>query len=84
VSEEGHNSAGEQLRLLIERIETLEGEKRGVADDIKDIYTEAKARGYDAKILREVVRLRKMANDDRNEHFALLDTYAKAIGMDLL
>jgi uncharacterized protein (UPF0335 family) len=84
VSEEGHNSAGEQLRLLIERIETLEGEKRGVADDIKDIYTEAKARGYDAKILREVVRLRKMAKDDRNEHFALLDTYAKAIGMDLL
>jgi uncharacterized protein (UPF0335 family) len=84
VSEEGHNSAGEQLRLLIERIETLEGEKRGIADDIKDIYTEAKARGYDAKILREVVRLRKMANDDRNEHFALLDTYAKAIGMDLL
>ncbi len=84
MSEEGHNSAGEQLRLLIERIETLEGEKRGVADDIKDIYTEAKARGYDAKILREVVRLRKMANDDRNEHFALLETYAKAIGMDLL
>lgn len=84
MSEEGHNSAGEQLRLLIERIETLEGEKRGVADDIKDIYTEAKARGYDAKILREVVRLRKMANDDRNEHFAVLTTYAKAIGMDLL
>jgi len=84
VSEEGHNSAGEQLRLLIERIETLEEEKRSVADDIKDIYTEAKARGYDAKILREVVRLRKMAKDDRNEHFALLDTYAKAIGMDLL
>jgi uncharacterized protein (UPF0335 family) len=84
VSGEGHNSAGEQLRLLIERIETLEEEKKGVADDIKDIYTEAKARGYDAKILREVVRLRKMAKDDRNEHFALLDTYAKAIGMDLL
>ena len=84
MSEEGHNSAGEQLRLLIERVETLEEEKRGIADDIKDIYTEAKARGYDAKILREVVRLRKMANDDRHEHFALLDTYAKAIGMDLL
>ena len=84
MSGEGHNSAGEQLRLLIERIETLEEEKKGIAEDIKDIYTEAKARGYDAKILREVVRLRKMANDDRNEHFALLDTYAKAIGMDLL
>ncbi len=84
MSEEGHNSAGEQLRLLIERIETLEGEKKGVAEDIKDIYTEAKARGYDAKILREIVRLRKMANDDRDEHFAVLTTYAKAIGMDLL
>lgn len=84
MSVEGHNSAGEQLRLLIERIETLEGEKKGVADDIKDIYTEAKARGYDAKILREIVRLRKMANDDRDEHFAVLTTYAKAIGMDLL
>tara|TARA_R110002126_G_scaffold22293_3_gene79539 strand:- start:257 stop:511 length:255 start_codon:yes stop_codon:yes gene_type:complete len=84
VSEEGHNSAGEQLRLLIERIETLEEEKKGVAGDIKDIYIEGKSRGYDVKILREVVRLRKMANDDRNEHFALLDTYSKAIGMDLL
>lgn len=84
MSVEGHNSAGEQLRLLIERIETLEGEKKGVAEDIKDIYTEAKARGYDAKILREIVRLRKMANDDRDEHFAVLTTYAKAIGMDLL
>ena len=84
MSGEGHNSAGEQLRLLIERVETLEKEKKGIADDIKDIYTEAKAGGYDGKILREIVRLRKMAKDDRDEHFALLDTYAKAIGMDLL
>jgi uncharacterized protein (UPF0335 family) len=84
VSEEGHNSAGEQLRLLIERIETLEAEKKGIADDIKDIYTEAKARGYDGKILREIVRLRKMEPNSRAEHFALLDTYAKAIGIDLL
>ena len=84
MSGEGHNSAGEQLRLLIERVETLEEEKRGVAGDIKDIYTEAKARGYDAKIIREIVRLRKMAQGDRDEHFAVLNTYAKAIGMDLL
>ena len=84
MSEEGHNSAGEQLRLLVERIERLEEEKKGVADDIKDIYTEAKARGFDGKILREIVRLRKMAQDDRDEHFAVLSTYAKAIGMDLL
>lgn len=84
MSEAGHNSAGEQLRLLIERVETLEEEKKGIADDIKDIYTEAKARGYDAKIIREIVRLRKMAKDDRDEHFAVLSTYAKALGMDLL
>ena len=84
MSEEGHNSAGEELRLLVERIERLEEEKKGVADDIKDIYTEAKARGFDGKILREIVRLRKMAQGDRDEHFAVLNTYAKAIGMDLL
>ena len=84
MSGEGHNSAGEDLRLLIKRIETLEEEKKGIADDIKDIYTEAKARGYDTKILRQIVRICKMAKDDRNEHFALLDTYAKALGMDLL
>ena len=84
MSGEGHNSAGEQLRLLVERIETLEEEKKGIADDIKDIYTEAKARGYDGKILREIVRIRKMKPDSRTEHFALLDTYAKAIGIDLL
>ena len=84
MSEEGHNSAGEQLRLLIERIETLEEEKKGVAGDIKDIYIEGKSRGYDVKILREIVRLRKMEPNSRNEHVAVLDTYAKAIGMDLL
>jgi len=84
VSEEGHNSAGEQLRLLVERIETLEEEKKSVAGDIKDIYIEGKSRGYDVKILREIVRLRKMEPSSRNEHFAVLDTYAKAIGMDLL
>ena len=84
MSDVGHNSAGDPLRLLIERIERLEEEKKGVAGDIKDIYTEAKARGYDGKILREIVRIRKMAKDDRDEHFAVLSTYAKAIGMDLL
>jgi len=84
VSEVGHNSAGDPLRLLIERIERLEEEKKGVAEDIKDVYTEAKARGYVPKIIREIIRIRKMSKDDRNEHFAILDTYASAIGLDLL
>jgi uncharacterized protein (UPF0335 family) len=84
VSDVGHNSAGDPLRLLIERIERLEEEKKGVAEDIKDVYTEAKARGYVPKIIREIIRIRKMSKDDRDEHFAILDTYASAIGLDLL
>lgn len=84
MSDVGHNSAGDPLRLLIERIERLEEEKKGVAEDIKDVYTEAKARGYVPKIIREIVRIRKMSKDDRSEHFAILDTYASAIGLDLL
>jgi uncharacterized protein (UPF0335 family) len=85
VSEAGHNSvAADELRLLIERIERLEEEKKGVADDIKDIYIEAKARGYVPKILRDIVRIRKMTSDDRGEHFSILQVYASAIGMDLL
>lgn len=84
MSEVGHNSAGEQLKLLVERIEALEQEKKGIAEDIKDIYIEAKARGYVPKILREIVRIRKMSKEDRDEHFSILDTYASAIGLDLL
>jgi uncharacterized protein (UPF0335 family) len=84
VSDVGHNSAGDPLRLLIERIERLEEEKKGVAEDIRDVYSEAKARGYVPKIIREIIRIRKMSKDDRDEHFAILDTYASAIGLDLL
>lgn len=84
MSDVGHNSAGDPLRLLIERIERLEEEKKGVAEDIRDVYSEAKARGYVPKIIREIIRIRKMSKDDRNEHFAILDTYASAIGLDLL
>jgi uncharacterized protein (UPF0335 family) len=84
VSDVGHNSAGDSLRLLIERIERLEEEKKGVAEDIRDVYSEAKARGYVPKIIREIIRIRKMSKDDRDEHFAILDTYASAIGLDLL
>jgi uncharacterized protein (UPF0335 family) len=76
--------AADELRLLIERIERLEEEKKGIADDVKDIYIEAKARGYVPKILREIVRIRKMSGDDRDEHFSILQVYASAIGLDLL
>lgn len=84
MSETGHNSADDRLRLLIERIERLEEEKQGIADDIKDVYLEAKAVGYDPKIMRQIVRLRKMKPDDRVEMEMLLDTYKKALGLDLL
>lgn len=80
----GHNSSEEQLRLLIERVERLEEEKKGVSDDIRDVYSEVKAFGFDAKIMRQIVRLRKMTKDDRAEMEAILETYKKALGMDLL
>ena len=71
----------ERLRLLIERIERLEEEKQGIADDIKDVYGEAKAVGYDTKIMRQVVRLRKLRADERREQETILDTYMCALGM---
>lgn len=71
----------DRLRLLIERVERLEEEKKGIGDDIKDIYAEAKAVGYDAKIMREIVRLRKMKPDDRKEMEAILDLYKAALGL---
>ncbi len=82
--EAGHNAADDRLRLLIERVETLEEEKKGVMDDIKDVYGEAKAVGYDVKILKQIVRLRKMEADDRREMETILDLYKAALGMDLL
>lgn len=75
------NVAADQLRLLIERIERLEEEKKGIGDDIKDVYLEAKATGYDPKIMRQIVRLRKMQPHDRQEMEAILQTYLAALGM---
>ena len=71
----------DRLRLLIERVERLEEEKKGVADDIRDTYAEAKAVGYDVKIMRQIVRLRKMNPDDRKEMELILDTYKAALGL---
>jgi uncharacterized protein (UPF0335 family) len=73
--------AADELRLLIERIERLEEEKKAIADDVKDVYAEAKARGYDAKTMRTIVRLRKMETHDRQEAEALLETYKAALGL---
>jgi uncharacterized protein (UPF0335 family) len=71
----------EQLRLLIERIERLNEEKKGIGDDIRDVYSEAKAHGYDTKIIRAVIRLRAMEDNDRLEYQAILDTYLTALGL---
>lgn len=75
------NVAADQLRLFIERIERLEEEKKGFADDIKDVYAEAKSNGYDANTMRKIVRLRKMEKDKRDEEDALLETYRNALGL---
>ena len=74
--------ANDALRLFIERIERLEEEKKGVADDIRDVYAEAKSNGYDPKIMREVVRLRKMEANARRERQALIETYGAQLGLD--
>ncbi len=73
--------AADELRLLIERIERLEEEKKGISDDVRDVYAKAKARGYDPKTMRAIVRLRKMENHARQEAEALLDTYKAALGL---
>ena len=73
--------ADDRLRLLIERVERLEEEKKGISDDIRDVYMEAKAVGYDPKIMRLIVKLRKMKPDDRSEQDMILDTYKNALGM---
>ncbi len=73
--------AGEQLRTTVERIERLEEEKAALAEDIREVYAEAKGNGYDVKILRQIVRLRKIESADRQEQEAILDTYKAALGM---
>lgn len=83
----GHNSrkaggiAADQLKSIIERIERLEEEKAGVAQDIKDIFAEAKGNGYDVKTLRKIIALRKKDAAEREEEEYLLDTYRRALGM---
>ena len=71
--------AVDRLRSLIERIERLEEEKKAIAGDIRDIFAEAKSAGFDVKILREILKLRKMDAADRDEKELLLETYRKAL-----
>ncbi|WP_446741391.1 DUF2312 domain-containing protein [Sphingobium yanoikuyae] len=78
----GTNVAAENLRQGIERIERLEAEKQALADDIKDVYAEYKAQGFDSKMMREVIRLRKMPPHDRQEMQSILETYLAALGME--
>ena len=78
---DGSTVAADQLRLFIERIERLEEEKKGMSDDIKDVYLEAKSTGFDAKTMRKIVSLRKLDKHVRDEADALLETYRAALGM---
>jgi uncharacterized protein (UPF0335 family) len=74
--------AADQLKSIIERIERLEEEKKALSDDIKDVYGEAKANGFDTKVLRKLVALRKIDRDERMEQQAIMDLYCQALGMD--
>ncbi len=73
--------AREQLRSVVERIERLEEEKKTIADDIREVYGEAKANGYDTKVLRQVISLRKQDMSERQEQDAVRDLYLHALGM---
>ena len=73
--------AKDQLKAIIERIERLEEEKKAIADDIKDVYAEAKGNGFDVTALRTIIRLRKQDADERREQEAILETYMHALGM---
>lgn len=73
--------AADQLRLLIERIERLHEERKGLGDDIRDVFAEAKAAGFDPKIMKLVIRLRAMETHTRQEQDAILETYRQALGL---
>ena len=75
------NVTAQELRLLIERAERLEEEKKGISEDIKDVFAEAKARGYDPKAIRKLLQIRKMKREEFQEGEAILEVYMKALGM---
>lgn len=77
----GGRVAADELRLLIERAERLEEEKKGIQDDIKDVMAEAKSRGYDVKGIRQVLAIRKKKREEYQEEQSILETYLHALGM---
>jgi uncharacterized protein (UPF0335 family) len=77
----GGQVAADELRLLIERAERLEEEKKGIADDIKDVFAEAKSRGYDPKAIKKIMSIRKKKREEFQEEEAILETYMQALGM---
>ena len=76
-----HRFAKDQLKAFVERVERLEEEKKAIADDIRDVYAEAKGSGFDVKALRTIIRMRKEDADERREHETILETYMHALGM---
>ena len=76
-----HNVTGEELRQFIERIEHLEAEKKDIADQVKEVFSELKGRGFDVKAVREILKLRRQDPDDRAEQEAIIDLYRSALGM---
>ena len=82
MSEEASGISADRLRSIIKRIEKLEEDKAAVSEDIKEVYAEAKGTGFDVKIIRQIVRLRKVEVEKRREHDELLDLYMSAIGME--
>jgi uncharacterized protein (UPF0335 family) len=81
MGKKGSNFAGEALKSLVSRIERLQEEKAALQEDIAAVFQEAKSTGFDTKIMRQVVRLRKMESHEREERDALLDLYLSALGM---
>ncbi len=81
MSEPSTSVAADQLKSFVERIERLGEEKQTISDDINDVYAEAKANGYDVKILRDVIRIRKQDKSEREEQEAILELYLQALGM---
>ena len=75
------NATDDRLRLLIERIERLEEEKKALAGDLRDVYTEAKSQGFDTKVMRKIVALRRRDHAERKEEEAIMDLYLEALGM---
>ena len=82
MAEDSSGISADRLRSIIKRIEKLEEDKAGISDDIKEVYSEAKGTGFDVKIIRQIVRLRKIELEKRREQDELLDLYMSAIGME--